>query len=711
MPLSFLNPGLLFGGLAAAVPLILHLLRNRRVRRVPFSDLRFLRDVEMRRSRTAGLRRWLLLLMRMLAILLIVVAAARPRLGGLAPAAGDRVSLLVALDASASMQAADATGRSRFEQAVITARDLTRTLPEGSEVQWLRAGAATETVFGAWLPSGLAAEAVPASLHAGDGTVAPAPMLRAAAAAARDAERPPLVVVITDDQAVEGDDDELLAALRSLTDVGVQRLEVVPVGEQVDDGAVMDVELPVRTVLEGETVEIRARVRPARDGQVVRLELDDHVVGEAVTDEAAAGETIVTFAVTAPEAGTYPGRIVMRRDRAPADDQRSFVLAVRKRLRVLLAHGEGRDGWRFLAHALDPSFAGSEPGGGAVVLDVVAATAWSGGDLESYDVLVLVDPEPLGRDRLSDLQAWLQRGGGCWLVAGDPARGEDLREYLLPAVAPPLVPEGFHVRGDDGVERLVVTRPVHDLLAGLPDDALATLGEAEWSRGWRFRQDGVSPVASLEGGDPMLIAGANGDGRWLVLASGLHQGATNLTDNAMFPPLAQRAVVWLGVGRGGGPVLRAGEPLRLSLAAVAGRDLSGPLEFVHDPADGSRESSREPATLTWSGGLPSVDGPADPGAGVWRLTDGITTLESATTVVPAVESGPAPGGDEAFSARLAQAGFGVDHHLAAGADNDLSTLLAGRDLAPWCFLAAALLLLLETWYSRGEGPAGGVSRT
>ncbi|MBA4379000.1 MAG: hypothetical protein C0395_10195, partial [Gemmatimonas sp.] len=99
MPLTFLNPGLLFGAAAAAVPLLLHLLQRRRVREIAFSDLRFLEEVQARRSRALGVRRWLLLLLRMLAILLVVAGAARPRLGGHDAATTAPAALLVVLDA------------------------------------------------------------------------------------------------------------------------------------------------------------------------------------------------------------------------------------------------------------------------------------------------------------------------------------------------------------------------------------------------------------------------------------------------------------------------------------------------------------------------------------------------------------------------------------------------------------------------------------
>jgi len=711
LPISFLNPGLLFGAAAAAVPLILHLLRNRRVRRVPFGDLRFLREVEVRRSRTSGLRRWLLLLLRMLAILLLVTAAARPRLGGLAPAAGERVSLLVILDASASMQTSDREGRTRFDEALDAAEALSDGLPGGSEVQWLRAGPGAEPVFGGWLPAAAAGDEAPQGLAPGDGVFDLVTALQKTVDVIRDAARPPLVVLVSDFQALDVDDERLEPSARRLNEMGVLRIEALPVGAETPNGAVLDVALPVRTVLEGETIRLHARVRPVRSEQVVRLELDGGVVGEAVAAAEEGETTSVTFAVTAPAAGFHAGRVFMGRDRSPADDQRAFVLEVRSRMSVMMVHGEGRDGWRYAAHALAPGFDRGGSDDEPTDLVAVGGDGWSGGDLQDHDVLMLVDPDPLGRERLADLRAWVERGGGCWIVAGDPARGAYLSEHLLPALMPGAGLGRFRLRGESGTERLDLPTPVHPLLEGLPDDALATLREAEWSRAWSVESGDLDVAAALEGGDPLLVTSRLGEGRILLMASGFDRGTSTLADNAMFPPLVHRAAVWLGAGGNGGRVLEAGRPLSLSVSTTEGPDLSGDLVLEFLPADSSEPERRERATLVWNGGRPRATGPAEPGAGVWLLTGGNAVLGAAVTVVPAAESDAAPAGPERLNTLFGVGVLDVDHHLDAGSAGELGALLAGRDLTTWLFLAAALVLLMETRIARGDRPRRDVART
>jgi hypothetical protein len=131
MPLSFLNPALLAGLAAAAVPLIIHFLSRRRSRRVAFSDLRFLREEEAQQAQRRGVQRWLLLLLRMLIIACLALAAARPHWGGL-PGGGRTVLFVV--DASASMQAQGTDGRPRFAEAVELVGEMVQALPDGSSV-------------------------------------------------------------------------------------------------------------------------------------------------------------------------------------------------------------------------------------------------------------------------------------------------------------------------------------------------------------------------------------------------------------------------------------------------------------------------------------------------------------------------------------------------------------------------------------------------
>ena len=76
--MSFLTPWLLYGFAALAAPVIIHLWQRKRVIKVPFSTLRFLKIIAARTSRSAKIENLLLLLLRCLIFALVILAAARP---------------------------------------------------------------------------------------------------------------------------------------------------------------------------------------------------------------------------------------------------------------------------------------------------------------------------------------------------------------------------------------------------------------------------------------------------------------------------------------------------------------------------------------------------------------------------------------------------------------------------------------------------------
>ena len=80
--MTFLNPFMLFGLAAAAIPILLHLLNLRKLKTVEFSSLRFLRELQRTRMRRIRLRQWILLALRTLLILCLVLAFSRPALKG-----------------------------------------------------------------------------------------------------------------------------------------------------------------------------------------------------------------------------------------------------------------------------------------------------------------------------------------------------------------------------------------------------------------------------------------------------------------------------------------------------------------------------------------------------------------------------------------------------------------------------------------------------
>ncbi|MDP8226883.1 MAG: BatA domain-containing protein [Candidatus Celaenobacter polaris] len=85
MNLSFLNSIFLIGLVAAIIPILIHLFIKYKPKIVYFSSLRFLKEVQKKKSRLLRLRELLLLITRILIIIFFILALARPVLKALLP--------------------------------------------------------------------------------------------------------------------------------------------------------------------------------------------------------------------------------------------------------------------------------------------------------------------------------------------------------------------------------------------------------------------------------------------------------------------------------------------------------------------------------------------------------------------------------------------------------------------------------------------------
>ncbi|HSL89842.1 MAG TPA: BatA domain-containing protein, partial [Ignavibacteriaceae bacterium] len=132
----FLNPAVLIGLLAASIPILIHLLNLRKLKKIEFSTLTFLKELQKNKIRKVKLKQWLLLLMRVLIILFLVTAFARPTLEGVAiggTTSAAKTTAVFILDDTFSMSVVDQNG-SYFNQAKQTIKNLLKNFQEGDEV-------------------------------------------------------------------------------------------------------------------------------------------------------------------------------------------------------------------------------------------------------------------------------------------------------------------------------------------------------------------------------------------------------------------------------------------------------------------------------------------------------------------------------------------------------------------------------------------------
>ncbi|HUF30484.1 MAG TPA: BatA and WFA domain-containing protein [Gemmatimonadaceae bacterium] len=301
--IAFLTPLYLIAAAAAAVPLLIHLMRRRIGTRVDFPAVRYLARAEREHSRKLRLRNLLLMLLRVAAVLAVVMAAGRPvvRLEGSGHAP---TALAIVLDNSLSTTAIVA-GRPELERLRERARAVAR-LSGVDDRLWLVT--ADGSVHGGERSAVLEAiDRVEPLAGAGSPSRA---LMTASALVAQGGLPEREVVLVTDAQATSWPDP------LSLGDARV-RAWIPGASPPANRGVVSAAAVPLRWTPRG---AVRARILTP-DSATYRITLD----GRTLARGTAARDEEVTVRAAPAGRGWVAGSVELEPDEMLGDNARHFA--------------------------------------------------------------------------------------------------------------------------------------------------------------------------------------------------------------------------------------------------------------------------------------------------------------------------------------------------------------------------------------------------
>lgn len=136
MSIKFLQPQILWGLTVLLIPIIIHLFNFKKYKKVYFSNISFLKNLNVENRRKSKLQRLLILLLRMLAVASIVIAFAQPYLPGDSTIANGKLEEIINIyiDNSFSMNAETENGTT-LEVAKNKAFTFINSLPESAKIK------------------------------------------------------------------------------------------------------------------------------------------------------------------------------------------------------------------------------------------------------------------------------------------------------------------------------------------------------------------------------------------------------------------------------------------------------------------------------------------------------------------------------------------------------------------------------------------------
>lgn len=501
--MNFLYPAFLLGGLAIAIPIVLHLLRRDVAPDVPFTAVRLLKKSPVERTRRRSLSDFLLLAARVAALLLLAAAFARP----FAPSAASAMQPLtiIGIDRSFSM---DAPGR--FDRALQLARAAVDEVRFGDRVAVIAFDDRAEVISqpGAAADAKLALGAVTA---ASGGTRFSSVVNKAVELASGGAAR---LIVISDLQRAGWEGQSRLAIPSSLT------VEARDAGATQSNAGIVS----GRLTPTGIVVSIRNAAGERRG--VVTLRREGAEVARAAYVVAAHGTSDVTLPWT-----PMPGAVTVSiddNDGFPADNARHLIVGGPEPSAVLVVTSPDASGF-YLERALAAAHADAVS---PLSPRLVSSSQIAGGraaDVARSRAIVLLSTRGLDRSARDAIAAFVRSGGGLLVAAGPDLEADvlsDMFEWKRGTI---------RIDGNPRHASFTATDARHPIFR--PFGALtANLGQIQFTQAWQVDPADWQVPAQFDDGGPAVLERVEGRGRVVLFASDLDRRWNDFPLHPSFVP-------------------------------------------------------------------------------------------------------------------------------------------------------------------------------
>src|SRR3989338_1280282 len=558
MSLFFLHPLFLLALAATTVPLLIHLLNRRKVKRIRFPAVRFILLSQRRISRRYRLRHWILLALRTFAVLLLVLLLAHPifQTGVGLFAGGGPLSAVILLDNSLSMKWSG--GSEDFKQAKEAARLLISSLNDGDRAAVVPTNGFDKSPIRLKgekeiLARDVGAVQVSAGTADFSGALARAYELLREPAAQRE-------IWLLTDLALTGWENFTIAALGQHDPLVPLKILRIGGKEEPLNAALKEVKMRGHGVGVGLPIHLEASVVNFGDREIkdllVQLYIDERALEQKLISVPPKGEVGVGFTLQLGRPGEHQGYVALKKDGLAGNPISYFTLQAQDKLRVLVVDGDPQTALVqsetfFLARALNPA---GERDSSLFLPTVIIPEGMGSAALDAYQVVALCNVSAVPDGFLARLREYLHKGGGLLLFLGDRVETENYNGRLFDS-SPPVLPARIREKRTLSLsagEKIGEVETAHPALQLFADERLRDSLQSAKVHGY-FRTDraGGSTLLSLAGGAPLLVEKRVGPGRVLFFTTAADRDWSDLPLKTAYLPLLQSLVSYVAGGKRG----------------------------------------------------------------------------------------------------------------------------------------------------------------
>lgn len=565
--ISLLNLALAGGLAAAALPTIVHLLKQRKVIERDWSAMRFLKRVKVRHRRRLLVDKWLLLAIRTLLLLFLALSMMRPMwrstIEGPQHQRQGRVAAVLAVDDSFSSSMGRESPALEGMKKLLLA--YLETLSDGDEVSLLRLSQLSGSAPPPFMNLDAAKRAI-RSLTAAPAQSDPQALMGAAIAQFHRHINPTRELIFAHDGSRGGWDNlprwrELQSRWLNLSDELPSQVAIFrPEREKpYNNISIRQVRADRHFIVPGQPFQVEVNVAFEGDElpSSVRCHLksgDQKLQPQILHPQRGSGETL-HFDLTLDDPGSHLIQVWLEgvKDDLSGDNRRMHTLHINDRFPVLLIEdevGEGLGGsLGFLAAALDPTGEGD----GFFDLQRLSHLDLSASHLKGIRTVVLGDLPYLQPEAITLLENWVGSGGGLLVLNGPRSHPQHLESHwvrggdgFLPALPVAMnEPQPFLRPSPSGLVHRALLDPAFF------EDGENLLKSAWVRQFWTLKvpqrsSDKVNTVMQLEDGSPLLVESPKALGRVMQIVVPLNGEWSFLPREGFFVPWVRGIITHLG---------------------------------------------------------------------------------------------------------------------------------------------------------------------
>ena len=501
--MTFLSPLMLWGLVAASIPVIIHLFSLRHTKEVEFSSLSFIKELKHETIRKLKIRQWLLVLLRMAIIASIVLMISRPVLKGFIPGwiVGEKdARVVVILDNSASMSM-NSNGKSLLENGKDQVLDIAEIYDESTEFQFFQTNPLKLVFKGSPGNQSLKREIEGIQLSNDEDHLFLKIDSILTNQDAHEANKECFLISDFSKQ-IFSDMDGFIPQSKFLTDTSETgwRFYGLQQEELSNNLSLRDVDILSQIRLPNSLLKIETDVM--NDGQTdkrnipIELFLESNRLGQVVASFDFNQKKEFVYQVYPGMSGVINGHLKIPDDNFLLDNQLSFDFSVPEQISCIIISNSTEETF-LLETAL--SAINNQTG----FLQIETKINPNDLQLDYTDVLIVYNPGKLEPNIIDEIQLFLQKGGGVIWFAGNRILTQMDKAFETSLKLPKRI--GFNTLTGDSYFSVSIAKSDHPVLA---DMKLRKI-ETELPQIFQYIQSSPTPesipILSLNNGDPYLV--------------------------------------------------------------------------------------------------------------------------------------------------------------------------------------------------------------